>query len=239
MASCGFCQAKPSEEVKLKNCVCKKISYCSKDCQAKDWKAHKPSCPPFVMRESPGRGRGLFATRRIKEGGIIIDESPLITIKQHWSEADMLARAEAAVLATEAGQLDIICPVGEKKMNFHEFKTGFYPNIEENTKAKILETHDPAENLLDLDTETVERLRRKNPYEWLTEDAKGDDEVCKIWLVTWSRSAERRFCTGTSRMAIVAPSAVSSSIPRTMAMLSTTTSPSSTTPVSLTLLTAT
>ena len=70
MASCHFCKIKPDEQ--LKSCVCGKASYCSKECQAKDWKTHKPSCPPFIVRESPGMGRGLFATRKIKEGPRLI-----------------------------------------------------------------------------------------------------------------------------------------------------------------------
>ena len=79
MASCHFCKVVP--EAQLKNCVCKKVSYCSKECQAKDWKAHKSSCPPFVVRESPGKGRGLFATKTIKPGQIILDEYPLLVLE--------------------------------------------------------------------------------------------------------------------------------------------------------------
>ena len=36
-----------------------------------DWKTQKPFCPPYVIRESPGKGRGHFATRRIKEGQVL------------------------------------------------------------------------------------------------------------------------------------------------------------------------
>ena len=70
MGSCDFCKVEPEEP--LKSCVCRKVSYCSKECQAKDWKTHKPSCPPFIIRESPGKGRGLFATRRIQNGKSIL-----------------------------------------------------------------------------------------------------------------------------------------------------------------------
>ena len=75
MGLCDFCKVESKE--KLKTCVCKKASYCSRECQAQDWKNHKPSCPPFIIRESPGKGRGLFATRKIKEGQVILDEYPL------------------------------------------------------------------------------------------------------------------------------------------------------------------
>ena len=77
MGSCNYCKIDTKEQ--LKSCVCKKVSYCSKECQAKDWKTHKPSCPPFIIRESPGKGRGLFATRKIKEGQVILEEYPLLT----------------------------------------------------------------------------------------------------------------------------------------------------------------
>ena len=80
MTSCNFCKANPKAQ--LKSCVCGKASYCSKDCQAKDWKTHKSSCPPFTIRESPGKGRGLFATRKIKEGQIILDEYPLFIFQE-------------------------------------------------------------------------------------------------------------------------------------------------------------
>ena len=83
MTSCDFCKV-DSKKAQVKSCVCKKVFYCSKQCQAKDWKAHKPSCSPFTTRESPGKGRGLFATRRIKAGEVILEEYPLLT-RDGWS----------------------------------------------------------------------------------------------------------------------------------------------------------
>ena len=77
MGSCNFCKIEPKEEnVTLKTCVCGRVSYCSKECQA-----HKPSCPRFILRESPSKGRGLFATRKIKEGQVILEEYPLLTFR--------------------------------------------------------------------------------------------------------------------------------------------------------------
>ena len=85
MASCNFCKVDPKGKEKLKSCVCGKVSYCSKDCQVKDWKVHKPSCPPYVMRESPGKGRGFFATRKIKEGQLILEEYSLLVLTGAWT----------------------------------------------------------------------------------------------------------------------------------------------------------
>ena len=83
MASCHYCKIIPTEQ--LKSCVCGNASYCSKECQTKDWKTHKPACPPFIIRKSPGKGRGLFATRRIKEGQVVLEEYPLITVNRGMS----------------------------------------------------------------------------------------------------------------------------------------------------------
>ena len=148
MALCNFCKIKPKEQ--LKSCVCKKVSYCSKDCQAKDWKVHKPSCPPFIVRESPGKGRGLFATRKIMEGQLILEEYPFLTL------------------------------YGE--MNLTEFQTIFYPQIDEETKAKILQLYDPADNFKKLDNETVEKLVSKDPLMMFYKEAE-TDEVSKIFRI--------------------------------------------------------
>ena len=78
MSSCHFCKVDPKKQ--LLSCVCKKVSYCSKECQTKDWKIHKPSCPPYIIRESSGKGRGLFATRKIKAGQVILEEYPLLVL---------------------------------------------------------------------------------------------------------------------------------------------------------------
>ena len=148
MASCTFCKIDPKEQ--LKSCVCKKASYCSKECQAKDWKVHKPSCPPFIIRESPGKGRGLFATRKIKEGQIILEEYPLITISDGMSSS--------------------------------QFEAKYYPNIDDETKAKILQLYDPAENIKTLDTDTMEKLGSKSPLMMLYKEAR-TDEIIKIFRI--------------------------------------------------------
>ena len=148
MGACNFCKVDPKHP--LKSCTCGKVSYCSKECQAKDWKAHKPSCPPFTVRESPGRGRGLFATRRIKEGQILLDEYPLL--------------------------------INKGSMSQREFENNSYPYIDAASKAKILNLHDPAENLRNLDPDTVEKLVRKNNLMLIYREAF-DDEVSKIFRI--------------------------------------------------------
>ena len=126
MSSCDFC--KVASKAPLKSCVCKKASYCSQECQIKDWKTHKPSCPPFTIRESPGKGRGLFATRRINEGQIILEEYPLFTLNY----------------------------------SLQEFRTKYYPNIDEETKANIFKLNDPVDIFKIRDTDSVEDSFFKN-----------------------------------------------------------------------------
>ena len=143
MGYCHFCKVDPKELLKSCVCVCKKVSYCSKECQANDWKAHKPSCPPYVIRESPGKGRGLFATRKIEEGHVILEEYPLFTHND--------------------------------AMSLHEFNANHFPNLDENTKAKILQLHDPAEDFKKLDRKTAKELVRKVPTLRHYKEAKSDD----------------------------------------------------------------
>ena len=149
MSSCHFCKVDPKKQ--LLSCVCKKVSYCSKECQTKDWKIHKPSCPPYIIRESSGKGRGLFATRKIKAGQVILEEYPLLVL-------------------SDAG------------ISVREFRVYHYPHIDDETKAKILQLNDPAENLKILDAETVEKLLRKNPNMMLWKEARSD-EISKIYRI--------------------------------------------------------
>ena len=148
MPSCDFCKVDCKDQ--LKSCVCKKASYCSKDCQVKDWKTHKPSCPPFTVRQTPGGGRGLFASRRIKEGRIILDEYPLFT-------------------------LSLGVDIGMDLLSLLEFRTKYFPNIDEQTKATILKLDDPADIFKTLDTETVEEIIRKIPFVLLWEEFITDE----------------------------------------------------------------
>ena len=148
MDTCAFCKIKPKEQ--LKSCVCRKASYCSKQCQAQDWKSHKPSCRPFKIKEAPGKGKGLFATKKILEGEVILEEYPLFT------------------------QNGLLLP--------YEFKTFFYPNIDEETKAKILQLHDPAEDFKKLDGRTAKKLIKKRPILRHYKEAKSD-KINKIFRI--------------------------------------------------------
>ena len=62
-ASCCFCK---TQSEGLKSCVCGKVSYCGEECQTSDWKTHKVSCPPYTIKDVPGKGRAVVATRKIR-----------------------------------------------------------------------------------------------------------------------------------------------------------------------------
>ena len=155
MAFCNFCRARSNK--KLKSCVCKKVSYCSKECQVKDWKVHKPSCPPYIIKETPGKGRGLFATRRIKEGQLILEEYPLIALREGFCLKD--------------------------------FEATHFPGIDEETKAKILQLNDPADDIKKLDTGTVKKLISKNPIMRIHLETEADD-ISKMFRIIAGNSGQ-------------------------------------------------
>ena len=83
-----------------------------------------------------GEGRGLFATPKIKPGQIILEEYPLLSLS------------------------------GIDDLSNNEFRTNHYPNVDKEIKAKILEFHDPAENIKTLEIERLRLSRRwlvRNP----------------------------------------------------------------------------
>ena len=156
MTACTCC--KVDSGAKLLSCVCRKASYCSKECQGKDWKNHKSSCPLYTIRDAPGKGKGLFATRKIKMGQIILEEIPLFALAYG--------------------------------MSFEEFKANHYINIDEETKAKILKLHDPAENLKALNRNEANKLARKNPNLYSFLKQAHSDEACKILRIISSNSIQ-------------------------------------------------
>jgi len=127
MAPCGFC--KVASQQKLKNCVCGRVSYCSKECQAKDWRSHKSSCPPFTTRELPAKdGRlGLFATRKINPGKLILEELPVFTTHCTGVPCQEIASSAMSKIT---------------KLDCH-------------TRAKLLKLRDPADNIKDLEADNV------------------------------------------------------------------------------------
>ena len=65
---------------------------------------------------------------------------------------------------------------------YFKFQANIFPNIDDKTKAKILQVDDPAEDIKTLDTDTVEKLVRNNPIMMISKEAK-TDEVSKIFRI--------------------------------------------------------
>ena len=153
MAFCGFCKS----GLDLKKCVCGKVSYCDKECQAKDWTSHKSFCPPYSIKESPGKGSGVFATRKIKPGQLIMEEMPILSY-----------------------------PYG---IDAATFKRTVFPKITPETKEKILNLHDPAENATALNSfspNLVDRLigLSTRTSKLLTIGGSNVDESLKIFRIS-------------------------------------------------------
>lgn len=60
--------------------ACRKIFYCSRECQKKDWKTHKLECKgmPYKIEKSEAMGRYLTASKDLKAGEILFEEAPLV-----------------------------------------------------------------------------------------------------------------------------------------------------------------
>ena len=56
------------------------------------------SCPPYRVREVPGKGRGLVATRQIQPGEIILEERPLLLLDGKPLEISEETRAKLLTL---------------------------------------------------------------------------------------------------------------------------------------------
>lgn len=83
--SCSYCYAREAEP--LKKCSkCKKRPFCSRECQVLDWKnGHKRWCgrsgelgTDFEIKESPGKGLGVFALRSFARDECIMVERPIV-----------------------------------------------------------------------------------------------------------------------------------------------------------------
>ena len=165
MASCGFCCKAESGE-KLASCVCGKVSYCNKECQTKDWKTHKSSCPPFTIREVPGKGRGMVATRRIKAGQIVLEETSRITLE-----------LPSGAVVYQGGMAQG-SPVEKLRSQFNK--------LDADTRDKILGLHDPAENIKTLLKQkiNVEKLCGKNHnfHHWKVNAQDNGSKLLRIFM---------------------------------------------------------
>ena len=74
---------------------CRAVSYCSAECQRSDWSRHKKLCAPVVVRDLPGRGNGLVATKKLSMGDLIVSDSAVIRVEADidtWSAGPEIQR---------------------------------------------------------------------------------------------------------------------------------------------------
>lgn len=79
MAKCTVC----GEATSNKCGKCGQVWYCRRECQVTDWNEHKNVCKypeSYEVKQSEGRGFGLFAKRDLNIGDLIIREDPIIRV---------------------------------------------------------------------------------------------------------------------------------------------------------------
>ena len=78
---CGHCSE--ARDSLLKCSACGSVGYCNQSCQKADWKNHKKVCRCFKIEALSGKGFGMVAVRKIKQGEIILTENPLMVLSKN------------------------------------------------------------------------------------------------------------------------------------------------------------
>ena len=116
-------------------------------------------CPPYRVREVPGMGRGVFASRQINPGGVILEERPLITLDLN----DDLELVDGLPVGTMVAKLK-----------------SQIQRMDEITSAEILDLHDPSENIRALESEDIDVENERSPNMCLWKYLNGDDVASKM-----------------------------------------------------------
>ena len=113
---CYTCHKVVTGKKKFSKCSkCHAITYCSRECQKKDWRRHGWNCVPVMVTEIPGRGRGLIAAKDIKKGELIFIDKPLIEVDKTKFLAD--TAAESFLILKKIENLP-----SEAKLQFYRLK---------------------------------------------------------------------------------------------------------------------
>jgi len=94
MAQCKVCGCSPA-----KLCSgCGQAYYCGVQCQKIERNLHKVQCFPVRVEQVEGRGRGIVATRDIKQGQVVMQDCAILTAERGTvTEPDNWASLAAAV----------------------------------------------------------------------------------------------------------------------------------------------
>lgn len=79
--TCHFCDKTDADKKLLKCGRCQAITYCGLECQKSDWTRHRKNCIPVMIKEYEGKGRGLVASRNIKIGELIFQDTAVIDVR--------------------------------------------------------------------------------------------------------------------------------------------------------------
>ena len=78
---CHKCHTTVTGKKKLSKCAqCHSITYCGRECQREDWPRHSLYCIPVMVTEIPGKGKGLVASKDLKKGQVLFQETAAIVV---------------------------------------------------------------------------------------------------------------------------------------------------------------
>ena len=127
---CYTCHKVVTGKRKLSKCAkCHAITYCSGECQKKDWPRHGWNCVPVMFTEIPGKGRGVVAAKDIKIGELIFIDKPVIEVVE-----------ETKGQTRETGPFEIMKNIenlpSEAKLQFYRMK-GFNDESFQDLKSRM------------------------------------------------------------------------------------------------------
>lgn len=83
---CAACHKSKSNLLRCSRCGM--VYYCDSQCQKKHWKKHKSKCQCYTVKAIDGKGFGMVASRKIKQGDVILTEEPVLTANMALSQDD-------------------------------------------------------------------------------------------------------------------------------------------------------
>jgi hypothetical protein len=111
---CSFCYI--SLEKTLRCGKCKKHPYCCRSCQKSDWKQHKIWCEnvaelniDFEVKDSDGKGMGIFAKRSFEKGEKILVERPVIRVDHTGNLKAMNRQFDAQLPSVQSAIENLHC----------------------------------------------------------------------------------------------------------------------------------